>query len=99
MNVAAVGNLGSLPLTLPPSGVQPSTGSQTFGQVLSQFIEDTNTQQLQADQAVQQLATGQSDSIPETMLALTKADLSLRVFMEVRNKVIEAYQEVMRMQM
>lgn len=99
MNVGAVGNLGSLPLAMAPSAVQPPTGSQTFGEVLGKFIEDTNTQQLQADQAVQRLATGESDSIPETMLALTKADLSFRVFMEVRNKVIEAYQEVMRMQM
>lgn len=99
MNVAAVGNLGSLPLTMAPSAVQPPTGGQTFGEVMGKFLEDTNSQQLQADQAVQRLATGQSDSIPETMLALTKADLSFRVFMEVRNKVIEAYQEVMRMQM
>ncbi len=99
MNVAAVGNLGSLPLAMAPSTIQPPTGGQTFGEVMGKFIEDTNAQQLQADQAVQRLATGESDSIPETMLALTKADLSLRVFMEVRNKVIEAYQEVMRMQM
>ena len=48
---------------------------------------------------LQRLATGESDSVHETMLALAKADLSLRVFMEVRNKVIDAYQEVMRMQM
>ena len=53
MNVAAVGNLGSLPLAMAPSAVQPPTGSQTFGEVLGKFIEDTNTQQLQADQAVQ----------------------------------------------
>jgi len=67
--------------------------------VIQRFVEDTNAQQLQADQSVEMLATGQSDSVHETMLALTKADLSLRVFMEVRNKVMEAYQDVMRMQL
>ena len=99
MNVTPAGSFGGLPLASSLAGVQPTTGSQTFGNVVERFIEDTNSQQLHADQAVQRLATGQSDSIPETMLALTRADLSLRVFMEVRNKVIEAYQEVMRMQM
>jgi flagellar hook-basal body complex protein FliE len=99
MNIMPAGNFGGLPLAAPGARAQASTGMQTFGNVVERFIQDTNSQQLQADQAVQQLATGQSDSIPETMLALTKADLSLRVFMEVRNKVIEAYQEVMRMQM
>jgi flagellar hook-basal body complex protein FliE len=75
------------------------TGAAAFGQVVQQFIEDTNAQQIMADQSVERLATGQSDSVHETMLALTKADLSLRVFMEVRNKIIDAYQEVMRMQL
>src|SRR5690349_12600714 len=74
-------------------------GGESFGNVIQKFVADTNAQQVQADQAVQSLATGQTDSVHETMLALAKADLSLRVFMEVQGKVIEAYQEVMRMQM
>lgn len=77
----------------------PSSTSATFGKVVQQYINDTNNQQLQADESVEMLATGQTESIHETMLALTKADLSLRLFMEVRNKVIDAYQDVMRMQM
>ena len=80
------------------SGSNPSTGN-AFGQVVQRFIEDTNVQQIQADVEVERLATGQSDSVHEAMLALTKADLSLRMFMEVRNKMIDAYQEVMRMQL
>lgn len=70
-----------------------------FGGVIQRFIADTNAQQLQADQSVQRLASGQSDSVHETMLAMAKADLSFRLFVEVQGKVIEAYQEVMRMQM
>lgn len=75
----------------------PST-TASLGKVVKGFVADTNAQQIEADKTVEMLATGQSDSVHETMLALTKADLSLRVFMEVRNKVMEAYQEVMRMQ-
>ena len=74
-------------------------GEGTFGNVIQRFVADTNAQQTQADQAVQKLATGESDSIHETMLAMAKADLSFRVFVEVQAKVVEAYQEVMRMQM
>jgi flagellar hook-basal body complex protein FliE len=99
MNVLPYGTLGSLPAGLTAVGGQPASGPASFGNVIQRFIQDTNAQQVQADQSVELLATGQSDSVHETMLALTKADLSLRVFMEVRNKVIDAYQEVMRMQL
>lgn len=99
MNVIPYGNLSSLPVGLPAVAEQPASGTAAFGKVFQRFIQDTNIQQLQADRSVELLATGQNDSIHETMLALTKADLSLRMFMEVRNKVIEAYQEVMRMQL
>ena len=102
MNVAAA-NISSLALGMTGvsdrSAAAPTSASTSFGKVVQQFVNDTNNQQLQADQSVEMLATGQSESIHETMLALTKADLSLRLFMEVRNKVIDAYQDVMRMQM
>lgn len=101
MTITPAAMLGGIPvaaggLSAPP--VTPSNGT-LFQNVVERFVTDTNVQQVQADQAVERLATGQSDSVHETMLALAKADLSLRVFVEVRNKVIEAYQEVMRMPM
>lgn len=99
MNVMPAGDFASLPIGLNSISERPATGASTFGKAIKNFIDDTNVQQLKADQSVELLATGQSDSVHETMLALTKADLSLRVFMEVRNKVIDAYQEVMRMQL
>lgn len=75
------------------------SGTGLFGNVIQNFVAETNAQQVKADQAVQKLAAGESDSIHETMLAMAKADLSLRMFVEVQAKVVEAYQEVMRMQM
>jgi flagellar hook-basal body complex protein FliE len=100
MNVISSGDFAaSLPMGLSSVGESRSTGAGAFGKVVQRFVNDANTQQLNADASVERLATGQTDSVHETMLALTKADLSLRVFMEVRNKVIEAYQEVMRMQL
>lgn len=94
-------NLGTIRSeSLPALGATASkAGEGSFGNVIQRFVADTNAQQAQADQAVQGLATGKTDSIHETMLAMAKADLSFRVFVEVQSKVVEAYQDVMRMQM
>lgn len=70
-----------------------------FAELIDKVLSDTNAQQIQADQAVRQLATGQTDSIHEVVLAVTKADLAFRLVLEVRNRLIDAYQEVMRMQL
>ena len=99
MTMIPSGGVTSLPVGLPAFTQGLSSSSNGFTQVIQRFVDDTNNQQLKADQAVEMLATGQSDNVHETMLALTRADLSMRVFMEVRNKVMDAYQEVMRMQM
>lgn len=99
MNMIPSGGVTSLPVGLPALNQSLSSGTGGFTQVVQRLIDDTNQQQLKADKAVELLATGQSDNVHETMLALTRADLSMRVFMEVRNKVIDAYQEVMRMQL
>ena len=99
MNINPTVGMSSLPIGLPGFTQGISSSTNGFVQVMQKFVDDTNTQQLKADQSVELLATGQSDNVHETMLALTRADLSMRVFMEVRNKVIDAYQEVMRMQL
>lgn len=96
MTTAAVSTIGA---GIDSESRSPKPAQATFGNVIQNFISDTNAQQTQADQAVQQLANGQTDSIHETMLAMAKADLSFRVFVEVQAKVVEAYQEVMRMPM
>ena len=98
VHAASSGILGTEAFSmLEPS--RAKAGDASFGEVVQRFVADANAQQAQADQAVQRLATGGSDSIHETMLAMAKADLSFRVFVEVQSKVVEAYQEVMRMQM
>ena len=53
----------------------------------------------QADQAIQAMATGSADGLHTVSLAVARADLNFRLILEVRNRLTEAYQEVMRMQM
>ncbi len=73
-------------------------GKSAFGSVLKDSIKEINALQSQADQAIAKVELENSGSIHEAMIALEKADISFRAMMQVRNKIIEAYQEVMRMQ-
>jgi flagellar hook-basal body complex protein FliE len=81
--------------TLTPGG----TGeSKSFGQVLEDSLTQVNSLQQQADVAITDLASGGPTTLHDTMIALEKADLSFRLMMQVRNKIVEAYQEIVRMQ-
>lgn len=93
-----VSPIGSFNTTL-AGEINRTSNGHTFNQVIEQFIGDVNQKQVNADAAVQALVTGETDNVQEVMLALSQADLSFRMFMEVRNRVIDAYQEVMRTQL
>ncbi len=66
--------------------------------MLKNALKDVNGAQLEADDAVQKVLSGETNDIHSTMIALQKADVSLKMMLEVRNKIMEAYQEVMRTQ-
>jgi len=65
---------------------------------LKNSMEEVNQLQNEADRSIEQLVAGESKNLHETMIAMEKANISFRLMMEVRNKIIEAYQDVMRMQ-
>jgi len=69
-----------------------------FSQMLKNTIEEINTLQIKADKAIEALATGESKNIHQTMIAIEKADISFKMMMQVRNKLLEAYKEIMHMQ-
>lgn len=76
------------------SGKAEATG---FSEMLSDQIQQIDEAQKVADQAAVDFAAGKSRNLHETVLAMEMADTSLRMAVTVRNKVIEAYQEIMRM--
>jgi len=88
--------------SLQTPGVTPrqvkAPDSNSFGQVLTQSLNDVNKLQKEADQAIDALASGQQQDIHNTMIAMEKADVAFRLIMEIRNKVISAYETIMRMQ-
>jgi flagellar hook-basal body complex protein FliE len=69
-----------------------------FMDVLQKAVDGVNQDQVQADHAIKELVAGRSKNIHETMLAIERADSSLKLMMQVRNKVLDAYREIMRMQ-
>ncbi|MEZ6195541.1 MAG: flagellar hook-basal body complex protein FliE [Planctomycetota bacterium] len=77
---------------------QGAEGGGKFGEVLKNLLSETDDLQHEADKAVEQLLSGEKQDVHEVMLSMAKADVSFRMMIEVRNKLVEAYQEVMRMQ-
>ncbi len=78
--------------------VSGTDGAKGFGQMLTESIEKVNEAQLSADHSIKELAAGRTKNIHETMLQIENADASLKLMMQVRNKVLDAYKEIMRMQ-
>jgi flagellar hook-basal body complex protein FliE len=81
-----------------PDGAVSEKGGQGFGEVLKDAISTVNELQKQSNQEIQKLMTGESQDIHTTVIAMQKADLSFQMMMQVRNKIVQAYQEIMRMQ-
>jgi len=79
-----------------PVAAKGEAGS--FDEVLGRFLTEADDLQKKADHAAHDLITGRSDDVHQVMLSMAKADVSFRMMVEVRNKLLEAYQEVMRMQ-
>ena len=79
--------------------VSATAGSrESFGATIRDAVQQVNNLQSQADALAQKLAVGDPVDTHEVMLAMQKASLALQLTIQVRNKVIEAYQEIMRMQ-
>ena len=80
----------------------PSTGNvdsgKSFGDFLADSISKVNNLQQDKDIAIQRLASGESKNIHETLLAVEKADLAFKQMNQIRQKVIDAYREIMKMQ-
>src|SRR5437016_13383182 len=90
----------SLPLPPPQAPViaahqaQPPAGGQPFKNILLEALNQVNTMQTQANQAVEQLVTGGDVNPAEALTTLQKADISFRMMLQIRNKLVQAYQEI-----
>lgn len=76
----------------------PEVEGSSFGKTLSDFVENVNELQKVADRKALGFATGQVQDIHEVVSAAEEAGIALQLLMEMRNKVVEAYRDLMRMQ-
>jgi flagellar hook-basal body complex protein FliE len=93
-----------------PVGIQPvdvagairpagASSKTDFASTLESAIGRVENLRSAADQGVERFLSGESEELHGTVLAVQRAELSFEMFLQVRNKVVQAYQEIMRMQM
>jgi flagellar hook-basal body complex protein FliE len=97
-------------MSLPISGLEPikpltvtplDVGSKTaggFGAVLTDAMQKVESLGNDASKSVESFLSGEGDDLHKTIMTTQRADLAMELFLQVRNKVVSAYQEVMRMQ-
>jgi flagellar hook-basal body complex protein FliE len=95
-SISSINQTPALDIVGPKGKVDPRPG---FADHLKATFSQTNGMQFQAKTAMEELSTGRNGNIHETLLAMSKAETSFKMLMQVRNMVLNAYQEVMRMQM
>ncbi|MBL7033715.1 MAG: flagellar hook-basal body complex protein FliE [Candidatus Delongbacteria bacterium] len=74
------------------------TQESGFGDVLRDFIDQVNQQQIEKDDTTARFLSGEIEDVHTAMVAMEKANISFQFLLEVRNKLMEGYREVMRMQ-
>ncbi len=71
---------------------------KSFADTLKDAVGSVNEMSHEANTQIQKLATGETKNIPEVLIASEKASVAFKLMLQVRNKIIDAYQEVMKMQ-
>src|SRR5687768_2067381 len=93
--------LPGLDSTLPlgrPQEITPNQPAESFGSMLGRMVEEVNARQGMAAEAVRSMQSGGDVSLHQAVIAMEEASISFQLMVEVRNKLLESYQELMRMQ-
>lgn len=87
---------GPAPIRPPQAmgGVAPASGEGSFKDFLLDSIREVNSMQQDADLAVEKLVSGEDVSPAEVLTAVQKADIAFKLMMQIRNKMVQAYNEV-----
>ena len=99
--VAAPDLVGELPAPAETTGAVGATdrAGDSFSNVLGRMVQEVNTQQNVASDTVAALQSGQNVSLHQAVIAMEEANVSFQLMVEVRNRLLESYQEIMRMQL
>ena len=81
------------------ASAKPEVGGESFADILKKSINETNELQVQGEKAATDIATGQVKDLHQAAIAIDKAETSMKLMLEVRNKAVSAYKEILRTQM
>ncbi|AEF94646.1 Flagellar hook-basal body complex protein fliE [Desulfotomaculum nigrificans CO-1-SRB] len=96
MNIMPV----AMPMQIPETNSKAQTdGGTGFAELLNNAINKLNDSQLKADEVMQKFLVGDVQDIHQVTIAMQEAKLTMQLAVEVRNKIVEAYQEISRMQL
>src|SRR5690349_7852826 len=91
-------DLEKLGSELPSPALNPAQSSGSFQNLLGNFVNDVSEKQAAAGDAVNGLLSGKNVSLHQAMISMEEASVSFQMMVEVRNKLLDSYQELMRMQ-
>jgi flagellar hook-basal body complex protein FliE len=104
MSVEAIASVAAeqLSAVLPADEVRPQAAPTqigiSFGQLMTQGLEKVNNQLLTSQADLQALATGEAQNLHEVMIRLEESRITFQLLMQVRGRLLEAYQDIMKMQ-
>jgi flagellar hook-basal body complex protein FliE len=81
-----------------PTETTPQDGARSFTDTMRDVVESVNMQQIESEDTASRFIAGQVEDVHEAMISMEKASVSFQFLVEVRNKLLESYREVMRMQ-
>lgn len=99
MNIQSVGTSSILNNVSTPKTFDESNKETSFSEVISDAINKVNESQINADEKVEALIKGEDVSMHDVMLSMQESQISMQLLIEVRNKIVEAYEEINRVQL
>lgn len=95
--LSSIGPQGVGPGGPPTPAPGAKVGEKSFKDILTESINEVNRMQVDADKAVESLVTGQTNNVDEVVSAVKKAELAFDTLMQIRNKLVDAFEQVMQM--
>ena len=98
-NINGISGTSPADLLKQKSAVEKVGGSEAFADQLKSAINEVNDIQQESEKAIADLATGQVKDLHQAALAIDKAEISMKLMLEIRNKALNAYKEIGRTQL
>jgi flagellar hook-basal body complex protein FliE len=98
MTIPSISSIASISQISPLSPATSASGGTDFSHILKSAINEVENSRVSSDTSIHNFLSGENGEIHSTILATQKAELQLELFMQARNKVVSAYQEIMKMQ-